>query len=149
MIKFRVSIYYLFFGLFFLIDFGLGLRKQKAYIGGDTSSAKAMSRPAHGCPNIAPSLLFSFATVSTQTWLLIVHLGLVLLLGLALRKEQSPKLQGHCSCKRHANASAALPQHCSLHTLVLGTSLTCMWLLLLCLQLGLRLGLGWRKPQCF
>lgn len=42
--------------------------------------------------------------------------------GTCLNMEpQSPDLQGLCSYKRHAKGSTALAQHCSLHTLLLGT----------------------------
>lgn len=69
-----------------------------------------------------------------QLFLLCLGFGLHLQLG--FRKPQSPEIQAQCTCESHATV---LPQPCSLHTFLLCTSLSAMWLLLLCLGLGLAL----------
>lgn len=48
------------------------------------------------------------------------HLSKKLCLGLGLKKPQSPELQGHCNYR--SQGKTALPQHCSLHIFLLGTT---------------------------
>lgn len=49
-------------------------------------------------------------------------LPLLLHLGLGLKKPESPELQGHYNHKQHAKGKTALPQPCSLHIFLLGTT---------------------------
>lgn len=73
------------------------------------------------CPNIAPSTPFFLAP--PMCWAAQQKAACTALLWVRLEKPQIPELQGHCNYKRHAKGSTVLPQHCSLHTFLLGTTL--------------------------